>query len=56
MNVDEEVDPYSYSNEPKEETMIFELDVLFKEFPNILRSGYSNLVNFKFTDQYVRFY
>lgn len=53
MNIDEEVDPYSYSNEPKEETMVFEMDILFKNFPKILSNGYNNLINLQFADKYV---
>lgn len=40
MNIDEETDPYSYTNEPKQETMVFKVDVLYKNLTNILTKGY----------------
>jgi len=33
--------------------MIFEMDILFKKFPEILKSGFSSLANLPFADQYV---
>ena len=53
MNIDEELDPYSYSNEPKQETMVFEVDILYKEFLNVLRQGYKNLTNLLYPETYV---
>jgi hypothetical protein len=48
MNIDEEVDPYSYTNEPKQETMVFRVDALYKDFINILTKGYENLSSLKY--------
>jgi hypothetical protein len=56
MNIDEEADPYSYNNEPKKETMIFKMDTLYKDFPNILKKGYENLANLKYPESYVLYF
>ena len=55
MNIDEEVDPYSYTNEPKQETMVFRVDVLYKDFINILTKGYENLSSLKYPEPYVNY-
>ncbi len=56
MNIDEEADPYSYTNEPKQETMEFKVDVLYKEFINILMKGYQNLTDHKYPEPYVLYF
>lgn len=36
--------------------MVFKVDVLYKEFINILMKGYENLTNFKYPEPYVFYF